>query len=64
MMMWNLKKYPQSKIDEIAKSIGIPSEQIKKDIFGKELFDGNLEDKSMTKFKRDIAKNLGLNIDT
>jgi len=59
-MVKNLRKYPQSRIDEIAKSVGIPSKQIKKDIFGKELFDGNLEDKSMTKFKRDIAESLGL----
>lgn len=34
--------------------------QIKKDIFGNELFDGNLEDNSLNKLKRDIAKNIGL----
>jgi hypothetical protein len=54
------KRYSQSKLNEISNIINISSEQIKKDIFGKELFKGNIEDVSMTKFKQDIAKNINL----
>lgn len=32
----------------------------KKDLFGREIFEGKLEDKSLTKLKRDIAKNIGI----
>ncbi|MCG3687028.1 hypothetical protein L5F35_12485 [Aliarcobacter butzleri] len=38
----------------------ISSEQIKKDIFGKELFESNIQDMSMAKFKQDVAKDIGL----
>ncbi len=54
------KKYSDSKILEMSKQLKIPIQKIKEDIFGKELFQGNLEDKSMTKFKRDIAKQIGI----
>ena len=54
------EKYSQSQIEEIANIMCISSEQIKKDVFGKELFDGNIEDVSMTKFKQDVAKDIGL----
>lgn len=54
-------QYSDSKIQELADNLGITNKQkIKEDIFGKELFDGELEDKSMTKFKRDIAKEIGI----
>ncbi|MFT5881049.1 MAG: hypothetical protein ACI86X_002188 [Moritella sp.] len=38
----------------------ISSEQVKRDIFGKELFDDNLKSESLTKYKRDIARGLGI----
>lgn len=54
------EKYSQSQLNEISNIVNISSEQIKKDIFGKELFEGNTEDVSMTKFKKDIAKEIKL----
>ncbi len=56
----NKKRYSQSRLDEISDIVNISSEQVKKDIFGKELFEGNIEDVSMTKFKKDIAKDINL----
>jgi hypothetical protein len=54
------KKYSDSKILEMSKQLKIPAQKIKEDLFGKELFQGELEDKSMTKFKRDIAEQIGI----
>jgi len=56
----NKERYSQSQLDEISDIVNISSEQVKKDIFGKELFEGNIEDVSMTKFKKDIAKDINL----
>lgn len=54
------KKYSDSQINEIAKVTKLSIEQVKKDIFGEELFDGKLEDNPFTKLKRDIAKDIGI----
>lgn len=54
------EKYSESQIKEMADILKISPEQIKKDIFGKELFDGKVQDKSFSKLKRDIAKELRL----
>jgi len=54
------EKYSQSQIDSMANALSISSEQIKRDIFGKELFDGKNEEYSMLKFKKDIARNIGI----
>jgi hypothetical protein len=54
------KKYSDSKINEMAKLLKIPAQKVKEDLFGKELFHGGLEDKSMTKLKRDIAEQIGI----
>lgn len=54
------ERYSQSQIDDISKAITITSEQIKKDIFGKELFERDIENISMTKFKQDIARDIEL----
>lgn len=54
------ERYSQSQVDEISNIVNISSIHIKKDIFGKELFEGNIEDVSMTKFKKDIAKDIKL----
>lgn len=54
------ERYSASQLDEISSIVKISSEQIKKDIFGKELFESNIQDMSMAKFKQDIAKDIGL----
>lgn len=46
--------YSDSKIDEIAKIVGKSTSEIKKDLFGKEIFEGDLQEKPFTKLKRDI----------
>jgi len=46
--------YSDSKIDEIAKIVGKSTSEIKKDLFGKEIFEGELQEKPFTKLKRDI----------
>ena len=53
-------KYSDSNITEMAKQLKIPVQKVKEDLFGKELFHGRLEDKSMTKLKRDIAEQIGV----
>jgi len=55
----NKKKYPQNRIEEMAKAVNLPSGQIKKDIFGKELFEKS-SNESMSKLKKDIAKDIGI----
>lgn len=54
------KKYSQSQLKEIATIAKVTIEQIKKDIFGEELFDNNFRYSSLSKLKRDIAKNIGI----
>jgi hypothetical protein len=54
------ERYSASQLDEISSIVKISSEQIKKDIFGKELFESNIQDMSMAKFKQDVAKDIGL----
>lgn len=46
--------YSDSRIDEIAKIVGKATAEIKKDLFGKEVFDGELQEKPFTKLKRDV----------
>jgi hypothetical protein len=48
-------RYSQSNIDQISKELNIPSETIKKDIYGEELFNGDIQASPFTKLKRDIA---------
>lgn len=54
------KDYSESQVDEFSNIIKIPSSKIKSDIFGRELFEGAIEDKSFTKVMRDIAKQIGI----
>lgn len=54
------ERYAQSQLDEISYMVGVSSEQVKKDIFGKELFESNIQDMSMIKFKQDIAKDINI----
>lgn len=48
------KEYSDSNIDEMVRIIGKSAEEIKKDLYGKEIFDGELQEKPFTKLKRDI----------
>ncbi len=52
------EKYPDSLIQQIANKMGKSQEEIKKDIFGRELFEHEYDNSSLIKFKRDIAKEL------
>ena len=52
--------YPDSTLNMISKTTGMPINKLKSDLFGKEIFSGELHEKIMTKFKRDIAKQIGI----
>ena len=52
-------RYPNSKIKHISELTGITQSQIKKDIFGKELFD-IVNNEPLSKLRKDIAKNLNI----
>lgn len=54
------KKYPDSRIREIAAFVGKPIQELRNDIFGAELYDHAYDHKALVKFKRDIAKNLSI----
>ncbi len=65
----NKKKYPDKYITAMARAVSLkknPAEInnlaniLKKNIFGKEVFDGEVNEVPFTKFKRDIAKNIGI----
>lgn len=51
-------KYPDSQIKELSKKRGISSEELRKEIFGIELFYKLNSDLPMIKFKKDIALQL------
>ena len=53
-------RYSESQLAEISKIVGQPINQVTKDIFGANLFEGNLEDIPFTKFLRDIARDIEL----
>ncbi|MDD2905689.1 MAG: hypothetical protein WBK95_10550 [Sulfurimonas sp.] len=46
--------YSNSRIDEISKIVGKSKKEIEKDLFGKEIFEGELQEEPFTKLKRDI----------
>ena len=54
------KRYSDSQIREIARLTRMPEQQVRKDIFGEEIFEQSANIKSLTKLKRDIAKQIGL----
>ena len=45
---------------EISKLVNRSVDMIRSDIFGKNLFEGALEDNPFTKYLRDIASNIGI----
>lgn len=54
------KEYPETKLIELATETGLPIEELKKMIFGEELFEASYDQSSLTKYKRDIAANLDI----
>jgi hypothetical protein len=52
--------YPESQIREIALISGISEDEIRSTLFGEELFDDNLNQKPLVKFKRDIAMDISI----
>ncbi len=52
-------RYPKSKIEDISKLTGITQNQIKSDVFGKELFKDDINE-PLVKLRKDIAKNLNI----
>jgi hypothetical protein len=61
LKLFNLQvEYPDTKIKEMAESVGMSTDDLKKQIFGKELFESNYDHASLVKYKRDIAKNIKL----
>lgn len=54
------KKYTAEKIKDISVLTGLNPEDIKNDIFGKEVFEDGKNLSSMSKFRKDIARNVGL----
>lgn len=54
------KRYSDSQIAEIAALTRRTEQEIKKDLFGAELFDDNPDAKPLSKLKRDIALDIGI----
>lgn len=52
------KKYPRSKILDIADLLSYEEEEIRNSVYGVELFDNEYMDSPLVKFKRDIAKTI------
>lgn len=54
------KRYPDSRIQELAQLTGQTPMQVKKDLFGEYLYDDDLSKRPLSKLTRDIAEELGL----
>ena len=53
-MIQKKKKYSETYIKNISEMLDKPQLEVKKDIFGKEIFEGELSKIPLTKLKRDI----------
>ncbi|MNK04815.1 hypothetical protein D3C87_226880 [compost metagenome] len=53
-------EYPITMLDEIARTFGKTSDALKRDIFGKEIYDADYDNSSLVKYKRDVAKSIGI----
>lgn len=51
-------EYPQTRIDEIVSMSGMSEKEVKKILFGAELFEEEFNQKPLVKFKRDIARDI------
>ena len=54
------KRYPESRIQELAQLTGQTPMQVKKDLFGEYLYDDDLSKRPLSKLTCDIAEELGL----
>jgi hypothetical protein len=54
------KSYSDSQLKEIADVTKSNIDQVKKDIFGEEIFNNSITSTPLTKLKRDIAREIGL----
>lgn len=54
------KRYDDEKIKSLSKKLKVSRVEIKRMVFGKELFESNNDDNSLIKFKKDIAKQLNI----
>jgi hypothetical protein len=52
--------YSDSKISELSRLTGLPESELREMIFGKELFDQTATNEPMIKFKKDIARQIGI----
>jgi hypothetical protein len=52
------QKYPDSQIKSFSLSTGLPQKEIRKILFGEDLFDSKYNGKPLVKFRRDIANNI------
>lgn len=59
-LMEQRKQYPDSKLNELSSETGMPLDELKKVIFGEELFDSASDQKSLIKYRRDIATSLNI----
>lgn len=53
-------KYPDSQISKLSKKTGMSQLELRKRIFGQELFDNSIKNEPLIKFKRDIAIDIGI----
>ncbi|MDN3582112.1 hypothetical protein [Mucilaginibacter flavus] len=50
--------YPDTRIKEMADAIGMSFAEVKKQVFGRELFESEFDHHPLVKYKRDIARNI------
>lgn len=50
--------YPQSRLQELSESLKLSIDEVKRLVFGAELFDKQYDNSSLIKYKRDVAKNI------
>lgn len=53
-------EYPDSKLKELANAAGTTVTEMRKQVFGKEIFENGHERKALVKFRKDIARNIKL----
>lgn len=52
--------YPDTKLKELSENLGKTIEELKRDLFGDDLFDNAYENRALVKYKRDVAKSIGI----
>lgn len=55
-----MQNYPESRVHELFLQTGLPKSEIRKMIFGKDLYEEEFDGQAFVKFRRDIAKNINL----